>query len=110
MTRTRGRIGIGVARFIVIDKGTGGVYGDTARFGRAGDVIAPADAVCLLDRQVGRAPRGFGYVSSDSTAASYDVYEVPRPGLGGATLTEAEAHDLVRERGSLVTALVAYNS
>ena len=99
-----------MARFIVIDKGTGGVYGDTARFGPVGNVSAPADAVCLFDRQAGRAPRGFGYVSTDSTAASYDVYEVPRSGPGGGTTSEAEAHDLVGAHGSLVTALVAYNS
>lgn len=101
---------VGVARFIVIDKGTGRVYGDTARFGRESDVIAPADAVCLFDRQVDRAPRGLGYVSTDSIAASYDVYEVPRPGPGGGTTSEGEAHDLVCERGSLVTGLVTYNS
>ena len=99
-----------MARFIVIEKATGGVYGDTARFGRAGDVVAPADAVCLFDRQAGRPPRGFGYVSTESAAASYDVYEVPWPGSGVATSSEAEARDLVRERGSLVTALVTYNS
>ncbi|WP_238298643.1 hypothetical protein, partial [Methylobacterium soli] len=67
-----------MARFIVIERGTGRVYGDTARFGPAGDVVSPADAVCLFDRHLGRAARGFGYVKPDSDAASYDVYEIPR--------------------------------
>ena len=99
-----------MARFIVIDRGSGRVYGDTARFGSAGDVVSPADAVYLFDRQLGRAIRGFGYVGPRSDSASYDVYEIPQPIPHGATASEAEAHALVREHGSLVAALVAYNS
>ncbi|MEA1834283.1 hypothetical protein U8607_19500 [Methylobacterium durans] len=99
-----------MARYIVIEKGTGRVYGDTARFGSAGDVVSPADAVCLMDRRSGRATRGFGHVNPRSDAASYEVYGVPPSNSDGATRSEDEAHALVRERGSLAAALVAYNS
>jgi hypothetical protein len=99
-----------MARFIVIDRGTGRVYGDTARFGSAGDVVSPVDAVCLFDRQSGRASRGFGHVGAQSESASYDVYEIPRSSPDGATATEAEAQALVREQGALVAALITYNS
>ncbi|WP_238296572.1 hypothetical protein, partial [Methylobacterium soli] len=85
-------------------------YGDTARFGPAGDVVSPADAVCLFDRHVGRATRGFGYVKPESNDASYHVYEIPRSGPEGATTSDAEAQALVREHGSFVTSLVSYNS
>src|ERR1700712_4252538 len=97
-------------RFIVIERGTDRVYGDTARFGSAGEVLSPADAVCLFDRHVGRATRGFGYVKPDSDAASYDVYEIPCSGPEVATTSDAEALALIREHGALVTALVSYNS
>ena len=100
----------GMARFIVIDRGTGRVYGDTARFGPAGELVSPADAVCLFDRHLGRAERGFGYVRPDSTAAQYDVYEIRRTGSQGRSTNEAEAQALVREHGALVTSLVTYNS
>ncbi len=39
-----------MTRFIVIERRTGCVYGDTARYGAAGTVISPADAICLIDR------------------------------------------------------------
>ncbi|WP_336492590.1 hypothetical protein [Methylobacterium nigriterrae] len=99
-----------MARFIVIDRGTDRVYGDTARFGSAGDVVSPADAVCLFDRHVGRATRGFGYVKPNSDAASHDVYEIPQSVPHRATASEAEARALVKEHGSYVAALVSYNS
>ncbi|WP_147029188.1 hypothetical protein [Methylobacterium oxalidis] len=99
-----------MARFVAIERGTGRIYGDTARFGSAGNVVSPADAVCLFDRQAGRAARGFGYVKADSTAAHYDVYEIPRFAPESVTASEAEAQALVREHGSLVTSLVTYNS
>jgi hypothetical protein len=99
-----------MARFIVIERGTDRVYGDTARFDSAGDVVSPADAVCLFDRHVGRATRGFGYVKPDSDAASYDVYEIPRSDSDSATASDVEAQALVREHGSFVAALVTYNS
>ncbi|WP_336489379.1 hypothetical protein [Methylobacterium nigriterrae] len=99
-----------MARFIVVDRGTGRVYGDTARFSGDGKVVSPADAVSLFDRQVGRAPRGFGYVKPDSGCASYDVYEIPPSSSASATVSEREAQTLIREHGSLVAALVTYNS
>ncbi|KAB1069962.1 hypothetical protein [Methylobacterium planeticum] len=99
-----------MARFIVIERGTGRVYGDTARLSSAEKVVSPADAVCLFDRHLGRATRGFGYVKPDSDAASYDVYEIPRSRSDAATASDPEARALVREHGSLVTALVSYNS
>ena len=99
-----------MTRFIVVDRGTGRVYGDTARFGSAGNIVSPADAVCLFDRHAGRAARGFGYVKSDSQSAHYDVYEIPRSAPASATTGDAQAQDLVREHGSLVTSLVTYNS
>jgi hypothetical protein len=66
--------------------------------------------VCLFDRHIGRATRGFGYVKPDSDSASYDVYEIPCSGFQGATASDVEAQALVRERGSFVAALVSYNS
>ncbi|WP_336488338.1 hypothetical protein [Methylobacterium nigriterrae] len=99
-----------MARFIVIDRAKGHVYGDTARYGRAGNVISPADAACLIDQQLGRAPRGFGYVSRHSESASYDVHEIPPSAPGGATTSEPQAHALVREHGRFAAALVSYNS
>jgi hypothetical protein len=95
-------------RFIAVEKTTGRVYGDTARFGQAGDVGSPADAVLLFDRHLGRAPRGFGHVGRTSSAASYDVYEIARS--SPATASEAEAQALVHEHGSWAVALVTYNS
>ena len=97
-------------RFIAIEKVTGRVYGDTARFGQAGNVGSPDAAVLLFDRQLGRAPRGFGRVGPTSTDASYDVYEIGRSGSERATASEAEARDLVHAHGSWVAALVTYNS
>ncbi|KQP10226.1 MAG: hypothetical protein Q7T93_05000 [Methylobacterium sp.] len=97
-------------RFIAIEKITGRVYGDTARFGQAGDVASPVDAVCLFDRQFRRAPRGFGHVGPASTAASYDVYEIEPSDPDRATTNDTEAHALVHEHGSWVVALVTYNS
>lgn len=99
-----------MTRFIAVERGTGRVYGDTARFGSAGNVVSPADAVCLFDRQAGRAARGFGYVKPDSNSAHYDVYEIPRTAPGKAAASDAEAQALVRKHGSLVTSLVTYNS
>ena len=99
-----------MARFIVIERGTDRVYGDTARFGSAGDVVSPADAVYLIDRHAGRATRGFGYVKPDSDAASHDVYEIPQSVSHRATMSETEARALVNEHGSYVAALVTYNS
>lgn len=99
-----------MARFIVIDRSTGQVYGDTAQFGLAGDVLSPADAVCLLDRHTGRARRGFGYVGRHSESASYDVYEISPFSQGDATEKEAHTHALIREHGTFVAALIVYNS
>lgn len=99
-----------MARFTAVERGTGRVYGDTARFGSVGNVVSPADAVCLFDRHAGRATRGFGYVRPDSSSAHYDVYEIPRSAPAGATANDAEAQTLVREHGSLVTSLITYNS
>ncbi|GEP07792.1 hypothetical protein [Methylobacterium oxalidis] len=99
-----------MARFIAVERGTGRVYGDTARFGSVGNVVSPADAVCLFDRYAGRVARGFGYVKPDSHSAHYDVYEIPRSASARATASDAEAQAMVREHGSLVTALVTYNS
>ena len=95
-------------RFIAVERVTGRVYGDTARFGQAGNVSSPEDAVFLFDRQLGRAPRGFGLASPTGTAASYDVYEIPPS--SPATTSEAEAEALVQEHGSWVVALISYNS
>ncbi|WP_336488396.1 hypothetical protein [Methylobacterium nigriterrae] len=78
-----------MARFIVIDRAKGRVYGDTARYGRAGNVISPADAAYLIDRRLGRAERGFGYVSRHSESASYDVFEVPSSSPDLARSSEA---------------------
>ncbi|GJE44677.1 hypothetical protein [Methylobacterium soli] len=73
-----------MAGFIVIERDSSRVYGDTARLGSGGDVIPPADADCFLDRRSGCAARGFGHVSPKSDAASYDVYEVPPSHAAGA--------------------------
>jgi len=99
-----------MARFIVIDRSTGQVYGDTAQFGSTGDVLSPADAVCLLDRHTGRARRGFGYVGRHSESASYHVYKIPPVSQGNVTAEEAHAHALIREHGTFVAALIVYNS
>ncbi|GEP07015.1 hypothetical protein [Methylobacterium oxalidis] len=99
-----------MTRFIAVERGTGRVYGDTAQFGSAGNVVSPADAVCLFDSQAGRAARGFGYVKPNSNSAHYDVYEIPRSAPDKAAASDAEAQALVREHGSLVTSLVTYNS
>ena len=99
-----------MARFIAVERGTGRVYGDTARFGSAGNVVSPADAVCLFDRHAGRAARGFGYVKADSQSAHYDIYEIPHSAPDRATANEAAAQDLLRNYGSLVVSLVTYNS
>ena len=99
-----------MTRFIVVERGTGRVYGDTARYDSAEKVASPAEAVCLIDRHVGRAARGFGYARAGSTAAQYDVYKVQHPRLERATASDGEAQALIRERGSLVASLVSYNS
>ena len=99
-----------MARFIVIERATGRVYGDTARFGAAGDVISPADAVCLIDRHADRPTRSFGYVNADSATAQYDVYEIRHSGSERASASDEEAQTLIRECGSLVNSLVSYNS
>ncbi|KQP72220.1 hypothetical protein [Methylobacterium sp. Leaf112] len=99
-----------MARFIAIEKATGQVYGDTARFGQAGDVDSPVDAVCLFDRQFRRAPRGFGHVGPASKSASYDVYKIEKSDPDRATANDTDAHTLVHEHGSWVVALVTYNS
>jgi hypothetical protein len=101
---------LGMTRFIVIERGTGRVYGDTARYGSAGKVASPADAVCLIDRHVGRAARGFGYAPAGSTEAQYDVYKVQLPEPDRATASDDEAQAVAREQGSLVASLVSYNS
>ncbi|GEL44720.1 hypothetical protein MEX01_53110 [Methylorubrum extorquens] len=98
-----------MARFIVIERATGRVYGDTARFGAAGDVVSPADAVCLIDRHAGRPTRSFGYVNADSDAAQYDVYEIQPASFDSASTSDEEAQMLVREHGSLANSLVSYN-
>lgn len=77
-------------RYIAIEKVTGRVYGDTARFGGARDVSSPADAVLLFDRYLGRAPRGFGYAGRTSPDASYDVYEIAQSAPVAAD--KAETH------------------
>ena len=99
-----------MTHFIVIERGTGRVYGDTARYDSAETVASPADAVCMIDRHVGRAARGVGYTTAGSTAAQYDVYKVQPPESGHATASDDEAQALARERGSLVASLVSYNS
>ncbi len=99
-----------MARFIAIERETGRVYGDTGRFGSVGNVISPADAVCLFDRQVGRAMRGFGYVKADSDAAQYDVYEIRASEPGQASATDADARATVRTHGALAASLVTYNT
>ena len=99
-----------MAHYIAIERVTGRVYGDTARFGQAGDVASPDAAVLLFDRHHGRAPRGFGHVGPTSTAASYDVYEIRSSGSHVPTASEAGAQALVRDHGSWVVALVSYNS
>lgn len=99
-----------MTRFIVVERGTGRVYGDTARYDSAEKVASPADAVCLIDRHVGRAERGFGYATAGSTEAQYDVYKVQHPDSDRATSNDDEAQNLVRDQGSLVASLVSYNS
>ena len=99
-----------MTRFIVIERGTGRIYGDTARYDSGEEVASPADAVCLIDRHVGRAARGFGYAPAGSTAAQYDVYKVHHPRLDRATASDGEAQALIRERGSLAASLISYNS
>ena len=99
-----------MVRFIAIERATGRVYGDTARFGEAGNVTSPDAAVLLFDRHCGRAPRGFGHVGPKSMAASYDVYEIKSSGSSHPTASEAEAQALVQEHGTWVVALVSYNS
>ena len=99
-----------MARFIAIERVTGRVYGDTARFGEVGNVTSPDAAVLLFDRHCGRAPRGFGHVGPTSTAASYDVYEIKPSGPSHPTTSEAEAQALVQEYGTWAVALVSYNS
>lgn len=99
-----------MARFIVIEKGTGRIYGDTARYESACKVASPADAVCLIDRHVGRAARGFGYTPTGSAEAQYDVYKVAQPEVGCATASDDEVQATAREEGSLVASLISYNS
>ena len=99
-----------MARFIVVEKATGTVYGDTGRFEDAGDVVSPADAVCLLDRWLGRAVRGFSHVARQSPNASYDVYEILQSVGSDATSSEIEAHDVIRQHGSYAATLVTYNA
>ena len=99
-----------MARFIVIEKATGTVYGDTARVGPQVDVASPADAVCLLDRQSGRAVRGFSHVDRQSPNASYDVYEISQSVGADATGSETEAHDMIRQHGAYAATLVTYNA
>ena len=99
-----------MARFIVVEKATGTVYGDTARIATKVDVVSPADAVSLLDRQSGRTVRSFGHVGRQSRGASYDVYEIAHSGGVGATGSETEAHDVIRQHGSYAATLVTYNA
>jgi hypothetical protein len=99
-----------MARFVVIERGTGCIYGDTARFGAAGYVVSPADVVYLIDRHAGRPTGSFGYVNADSDAAQYDAYEMQQASSDGASASDEEAQALVRERSSSVTSLVSYNS
>lgn len=99
-----------MAHYIAIARVSGRVYGDTARFGEAGNVASPDDAVFLFDRHHGRAPRGFGHVGPTSTAASYDVYEIRPSGSHAPTASDAGAQALVKDHGSWVVALVSYNS
>ena len=93
-----------------IERFTGRVYGDTARFGQAGNVASPDAAVFLYDCRHGRAPRGFGHVGPTSTAASYDVYEIRSSNSHVPTASEAGAQALVKDHGSWVVALVSHNS
>ena len=99
-----------MADYIAIERATGRVYDDTARFGQAGNVASPDDAVFLFDRHHGRAPRGCGHVGPTSTAASYDVYEIRPSGSHAPTASDAGAQALVKEHGSSAVALVSYNS
>lgn len=55
-----------MARFIVIERSTGRVYGDTSQLDGYADVKSPVDAVILFDHKFGRAERGFGYVGSQT--------------------------------------------
>lgn len=80
-----------MARFIAIERVTGRVYGDTARFGEVGDVASPDAAVLLFDHHYGRAPRGFGHVGPTSKAASYDVYEIQPSGPTHPSTGEAKS-------------------
>ena len=97
-----------MARFILIERATGGVYVDTARFGAAGDVVSPADAVCLVDRHAGRPTRS--YVNADSDAAHYDAYEIQQASSDSASASDEAAQTLARERSSSAISLVVYNS
>jgi hypothetical protein len=98
-----------MTRFIVIERATGCIYGDTARFGAAGDVVSFADAVCLIDRHAGRPTRSFGYVRADSDAAQYDVYEIQPASSYSPSASDEEAQTLIREHGSLANSLASYN-
>jgi hypothetical protein len=96
-----------MARFILIERATGGVYVDTARFGAAGDVVSPTDAVCLVDRHAGRSTRS--YVNADSDAAQYDAYEIQQASSDSASASDEAVQTLVRERNYSVIPLVVYN-
>ena len=96
-----------MARFILIERATGGVYVDTARFGAAGDVVSPADAVYLIDRHAGRPTRS--YVNTGNDAAHYDAYKIQQASSDSASASDEAAQTLVRERNYSVRAFVAYN-
>jgi hypothetical protein len=95
-----------MARFILIERATGGVYVDMARFGAAGDVVSPADAVCLVDRHAGRFTRS--YVNADSDAAQYDTYKIQQASSDSVSASDEAVQKLGRERNYSVRSLVAY--
>nr|WP_129545733.1 hypothetical protein [Methylorubrum zatmanii] len=78
-----------MARFILIETATGGVYVDMARFGAAVDVVSPADAVYLIDRHAGRPTSS--YVNADSDAAHYDTYKIQQASSDSASASDEAA-------------------
>jgi hypothetical protein len=60
-----------------------------ARFGAAGDVVSPADAVCLVDRHAGRFTRS--YVNADSDAAQYDTYKIQQASSDSVSASDEAA-------------------
>lgn len=63
-----------MARFILIDRHSGYIFGDTADFANGKSFAAPIDAARELDISIGERGRTYSETNRHDAAASYDVY------------------------------------